>query len=146
MLDSGKIKIEIVTPERVVATEEVDSITLPTQEGEITILKGHIPLVSVLVSGVVETKKGEEVGIMAVSGGFVEVLNNKVIVLADTAEYASEIDLDRAEEARERAEQEKQNYTKKEQKMFASVNVQISKNLARTHAVNKWKKLAQNTR
>lgn len=144
MNDTEKIKIEIVTPERVVATEEVDSITLPTQEGEITILKGHIPLVSVLAPGVVETKKEEEVQIMAVSGGFVEVFNNKVIVLADTAEHASEIDIERAEQAREKAEQEKQNYTKKEQKRFASVNIQISKNLARTHAVDKWKKLSKN--
>jgi F-type H+-transporting ATPase subunit epsilon len=144
MNDTGKIKIEIVTPERVVATNEVDSITLPTEEGEITILKGHIPLVSVLSSGVIETKKEEELQIMAVSGGFVEVFSDKVIVLADTAEYAEEIDVERAEQARRKAEQEKQNYTKKEQKRFASVNIQISKNLARTHAVDKWKKLSKN--
>jgi F-type H+-transporting ATPase subunit epsilon len=140
-MTTNKIKIEVVTPERVVATEEVDSITLPTKEGEITVLPGHISLVSILSPGVAEFKNEEEVKIMAVSGGFVEIINDKVIVLADTAEYAVEIDIDRAEQAKKRAEEEKENYDQKDQKMFASVNIQLSKNLARTHAVKKWEKL-----
>lgn len=100
----GNIKFELTTPERIVVSEEIDGITLPTQTGEITVLKDHVPLVANLVPGMATVHKGDEEEYIAVSGGFVEVQpGNKIIVLADTAERAEELDLEKVEEARERA-------------------------------------------
>lgn len=98
------ITFEITTPERIVYKDEIDSVTIPTQEGEITVLPNHIPLVGILRAGVLITRKGEEENYLAVSGGFIEVQpENRVIILADTAERAEELTLTAVEEARERA-------------------------------------------
>ncbi|MBU0624848.1 ATP synthase F1 subunit epsilon [Patescibacteria group bacterium] len=96
---------ELTTPERVVAKKEVVGITVPTQAGEITVLPGHIPLVSSLKPGMITLHllEGQE-EYLAVSGGFLEVQpTGRVILLADSAERAEELDLQKVEEARERA-------------------------------------------
>ena len=99
------LKFELTTPERIVMKDEFDSATIPTQEGEITVLPGHLPLVANLVSGMITLRKGREETYMAVSGGFVEVQpNSKIIILADTAERAEELDMAKVEAARERAQ------------------------------------------
>ena len=83
MANQKTIKFEIVTPERVVLKQDIVSITAPTQSGEITILPDHIPLVSILKPGVVEVKLADgETEIIAVSGGFIEVLKEKIVILA----------------------------------------------------------------
>ena len=98
------ITFELTTPERIVVQEDIDGITLPTQAGEITVLKDHVPLVANLASGMATVHKGGDEEYLAVSGGFVEVRpGNRVIVLADTAERAEELDLAKVEEARARA-------------------------------------------
>ncbi|MBI2863041.1 MAG: F0F1 ATP synthase subunit epsilon [Chloroflexi bacterium] len=101
----ANLKFEIVTAERVVYSEEVNMVTAPGVEGELGVLPRHTPLLTTLQPGEVRVKKegGEEV-IMFVSGGFLEVMPDKVVILADTAERAEEIDVARAEEARRRAE------------------------------------------
>ena len=100
-----KINFQIVTPEKIIYRDDVDSITLPTQIGEITVLPHHAPLISSLKSGEAIIRKGGEEFSIAVSGGFLQVQpKNKVVVLADTAERAEEISEERAEEARKRAE------------------------------------------
>lgn len=104
MADTKIIKFEIVTPERTVLKEEILQVTVPTRQGEITVLANHIPLVASLQPGVIElVKNGGEKEVMSVSGGFIEVLKDKVVILADTAEMAEEIDVTRAEEAHKRA-------------------------------------------
>ena len=104
-MSQKQIKFEIVTPERTVLKEEITQVTVPTKQGEITVLPGHIPLVASLEPGVIEiVKKENDKDIMSVSGGFIEVLRDKIVILADTAERAEEIDLSRAEEAKRRAE------------------------------------------
>lgn len=140
---SGKtIKFEIVTPEKVVFKMEVISVTAPTKQGEITVLPNHIPLVASLEPGVIEVKISEhETEIISVSGGFLEVLRNKVVVLADTAERAIEIDLDRAEEARRRAQKIKEEARHMEQADFAGISAKIAKELARLKAVRRHKKI-----
>jgi F-type H+-transporting ATPase subunit epsilon len=139
---SKTIKFEIVTPEKVVLKAEVKRITLPTRRGEITVLAGHIPLIATLQSGVIEIeKKDKEVEVISVSGGFIEVLRDKVVVLADTAERAEEIDVERAEAARKRAEQTMKEMRSFDQRRFTDVNAQIAKELARSRAVKRWKKL-----
>jgi len=136
------MKFEIVTPERVVLKVMASRVTVPTREGEITIMPHHIPLVSILESGVIELEsENGEVEIMSVSGGFIEVLKDKVIILADTAERAMEIDLGKAEEARDRAEDLKKQFKTMDAMRFADLNTGIAKELARTKAVRRWKKM-----
>ena len=132
------IKFEIVTPERVVLSEEIKQITLPTKMGEITVLPDHIPLVSSLLPGVVHVKKrnGED-EIMSISGGFLEVTKNKVVILADTAERAEEIDLKRAEEARERAEKLKDEKIRMDETEYAAAAALMERNLARIKVARK---------
>jgi F-type H+-transporting ATPase subunit epsilon len=98
-----KFKLDIVTPERLVYSEDVDVVTIPTIEGEIGILANHTPIVSVIASGELKIKKDGEVNYIAISGGFVQFMKNKATILADAAERAEEIDMNRAEKARERA-------------------------------------------
>ncbi|WP_031514167.1 F0F1 ATP synthase subunit epsilon [Desulfofalx alkaliphila] len=98
-------RLDIVTPEKVVFSEEVDYVVAPGSEGELGFLPEHTPLVSALKTGVLRlTQDGKTIKV-AISGGFVEVKNSRVVVLADTAERADQIDVARAEEAKRRAEQ-----------------------------------------
>src|SRR3989339_1875924 len=100
----NKLKFKIITPEREIFSDVIEQVSLMTRDGEITILPGHIPLVSILQAGELKYKKNGQENILAVSGGFVEVRgDNEIVILADTAEMAQEINLKRAEEAHERA-------------------------------------------
>jgi len=136
------IKFEIVTPERVVFKERVRQVTAPTKDGEITVLANHMPLVANLAPGVLElVKENKDKEIISVSGGFIEVLRNKIVILADTAERAEEIDEKRAEEARARAEKSVKDLRHFDQERFTNINAQIAKELARTRAVKRWKRL-----
>jgi F-type H+-transporting ATPase subunit epsilon len=99
------IQLDIVTPERLAFSEEVDAVTVPGSEGELGILPHHAPLVSTLGVGELRIRKGTIEEAFAIFGGFLQVLPNKVIVLAETADMASEIDLEKAQEARREAEQ-----------------------------------------
>lgn len=142
MSEQKTIRFEIVTPERVVLKEQVTQVTAPTRSGEITVLPGHIPLVATLQPGMIEIKRPDGTSeIMSVSGGFIEVLKNKVVILADTAERAEEIDIARAEEARQRAEKIKENIEKFDHVQFAETSALIAKELARVRAAQKWRKL-----
>jgi F-type H+-transporting ATPase subunit epsilon len=86
------MQLDIVTPERSVVSETVDAVTVPGREGELGILPGHAALISGLKSGILTYTKGADARRMVVSGGFVEVSNDRVSVLADTAEFSDEID------------------------------------------------------
>ena len=99
------IKLEIVTPERLVFDETVDGVTLPGSEGELGVLPHHAPLVSTLGVGELRIRVGGQEEWFAIVGGFVQVLPDKVVVMAETADMASEIDLEKAQEARRQAEQ-----------------------------------------
>ena len=94
---------EIVTPERIVYTNEVEIVIAPTLDGEIGILPLHAPLVTVLRPGELRVRydEGREVDWIATSGGYLQVHEDKVIVLAENAEHASRIDIERARQARE---------------------------------------------
>jgi F-type H+-transporting ATPase subunit epsilon len=136
------IKFQIVTPERMVFEEEITQVTVPTKEGEITILPDHLPLVASLMPGVIDVRvKNGETEIMSVSGGFIEVLKDKIVILADTAERGHEIDIDRAQEAKKRAEELKTKAENLDETHFAEVSAAIEKELARTKAAKKWKNL-----
>ncbi|MBI2637226.1 MAG: F0F1 ATP synthase subunit epsilon [Parcubacteria group bacterium] len=138
----NKINFKIITPERVVFEDEIDQVTMMTTTGEITVLPGHIPLVTVLSHGELSCKKGNEAYAMAVSGGFCEVRpDNAVVVLADTAERAEEIDLARAEEARARAEKLMQEARGREDVDYAALQAILERSLTRLRVANKYRKL-----
>ncbi len=99
------IKVDIVTRDRLLVSDEVDMVTLPGSAGQMGVLHGHAPLLSTLDIGEVILRKGSEVRYFAVGGGVVEVRPDKVTVLAEVAEYAEEIDEARAAAALERARQ-----------------------------------------
>ena len=98
------IQLEIVTPERLAYQDEVDAVVLPGAEGELGVLPHHAPLVSTLGFGELRIRKGGAEESFAIVGGFVQVRPDKVVVMAETADLASEIDLEKAQEARREAE------------------------------------------
>lgn len=99
------IKLDIVTAERVVFSEDVDVVAAPGIEGQLGVLPHHAPLMSILQPGELLVRKGGTEFCLAITGGFLEVRPDRIIVLADAAERAEEIDITRAEEAKRRAKQ-----------------------------------------
>ena len=97
------ILVDIVTPERRLLSQEVDMVTLPGIDGQMGVLRGHAPLLTILDIGEIVLHKGNDKQFIAVGGGVVEVRPDKVTILAQAAEGAGEINIQRAEEARERA-------------------------------------------
>jgi F-type H+-transporting ATPase subunit epsilon len=98
-------RLDIVTAEREVFSDEVDEVVAPGVQGQLGILPHHAPLMTTLLPGELLVKKGGEEFYMAISGGFIEVRPDRIIILADAAERVEEIDVARAEEAKRRAEQ-----------------------------------------
>jgi len=134
-----QIKLKIVTPEKILFENTVSQVSISTTMGEITVLPNHIPLVSELSPGevVIKSSKGEE-GLMAISGGFVEVLPDQVVILADTAERAEDIDEARAEQARQQAEEVLKTKVA-DSEAFAMFTAKIEKEMARLKVARKYK-------
>jgi len=132
-----QIKFKIVTPERTVFEDTVDQITLPTTDGEITILPNHRSYIASLKTGELMTKKGKEETFIYVSGGFIEFHNNEIVVLADAAERAEEIDVKLAEEAKKRAEEIKQQKITLDDTEYARVAAAIERESARIKVARK---------
>jgi F-type H+-transporting ATPase subunit epsilon len=102
---SEKLQLEIVTPQGLVYSGEVDEVTAPGSEGEFGVLPGHAPYITTLRTGLLTCKLGGENMHFFVSWGYAEVGSDKVVVLADSAERAEDIDIERAREAHRRAEE-----------------------------------------
>jgi F-type H+-transporting ATPase subunit epsilon len=103
---SDTFQLEIVTPEKKVVDTAAEEIQIPGKNGYLGVLPGHAPLISELAVGEIKFRTGSEEQRLAVAWGFVEVLPDKVTILAETAERPSEIDVERARKAKERAEQQ----------------------------------------
>ena len=101
---AATLKLEIVTPEAKIFSDDVDMVTLTGVEGEMGILPNHIPLMTQLCAGEIVARKGQETIFLAVGDGFVQITGERVAVLTDMAIRAENIDEARAEEARQRAE------------------------------------------
>src|SRR5262245_8319039 len=101
----GSIDLTVVTPERAIVHEQVDELQIPGAGGYFGVLPGHAPLFSELKIGEVSYRQGDRWSFVSVAWGFVEVHSNQVRILAETAERAQEIDLERATRAKQRAEQ-----------------------------------------
>ena len=124
------MKIEIVTPEKVAYSEEADQVTLPTPDGEITILQNHVPLVTQLLPGELTVKKNNQYSVLASGGGFAEVTSKKVSVVTDLAQRPEEIDERVAEEARKRAESALAERERLSEEEFAITAANLQKALA----------------
>lgn len=158
-MTNKKIQLKIITPERLILEEMVDQVTLPTTEGEITILPDHIPLISGLASGdVVAFVDGEHVP-MAVVGGFIEVkprrlegsgsrpeasgknseIVTEVAVLADFAEHITELTEEKIAEAKARSEELKKQMENKDQVDFEHFEAELERSLTRVKIADKWR-------
>ncbi len=100
-----KLSLSVVTPEKQLVTEEVDQVNAPGTEGDLGILFDHAPILTNLRSGQLSYEKDGETVVMVVSGGYLEVTDNRVTVLAETGEFLSEIDRERAQKAQTQAEE-----------------------------------------
>lgn len=135
------LKLEVITGERIVYADDVDIVVAPGVEGELGALPRHAPLLTTLQPGELRARKGSEEVVMAVSGGFLEVRPDKVIVLADTAERAEEIDAARAEAARQRAAERLAQ--RAETVDLARAEAALRRSLARLKIVEKKRKRTQ---
>ena len=132
---------KIVTPDGVIYEDDIVKVTIPTQAGEITLLPEHAPLVSVLKPGEVNIfKDGSNID-LAVSTGILEIRpSGEIFILADTAERAEHIDIDRAEEARKRAEKLLKEHKDVEDVAYAKIMAKMEKELARISVGRKYRK------
>lgn len=136
-----RIKLKIITPERVVVEEEVDSVTLPAAAGEITVLPNHIPLVSTLTTGVITLRKSGEEKYIASSGGFLEVKpGSEVTVLADTADRADELLWEKVEAAKKAAEEAVEEARRGDRESYAAAVGILERELARLRAVTRHRR------
>lgn len=136
------LQYKIITPERIVLEGEAVSLSVMTENGEITILPGHIPLASLLKAGEmrVRTADGKE-ELLAVSTGLIKVEgNNKIVILANTAERSEELELAKIEEAKQRAEDALKNIRNREDVTFADAAAHLERELARYRVALKGKK------
>src|SRR5436190_22589088 len=101
-----KFKTEIVTPEKILFSEDIESLVIPAERGYLGVLAGHAPLLCTLKPGAITIKRSEnDVTYFSTSGGFLEVSHGKAVLLTESAEEAKSIDLARAQEAKQRAEE-----------------------------------------
>jgi F-type H+-transporting ATPase subunit epsilon len=136
------IKFEIATPRQVIFKDYVVRATIPTEAGEVTILPDHIPLVSIMKPGVIEVEKPDGVlDIMAVAGGFLEVMKDKIVILADYAQRAVDLDEKVIEEARLRAEKAKQDAKNKDAVDFANISARLEVELTKSRALSRWRRI-----
>ncbi len=125
------LKLEIVTPEAKIYSEDVDMVTLPGVEGEMGIYPMHVPLMTQVVAGEVAVRKGAQESHLAVGDGFVQITGDRVAILTDMAIKSDDIDEAKAEEARKRAEARLQEKLSDEE--TASVQAALAHSLAQLH-------------
>jgi F-type H+-transporting ATPase subunit epsilon len=136
-MSANAIIFKIVTPEKTVFEDTVDQATLPVADGEVTILPSHRSYIAALKPGEIYLRKGKDDFSFSISGGFIEFADNNLVVLADTAERAEEIDVARAEAGRKRAEELKQQQISMDESEYARVAAAIEKETARLRVARK---------
>jgi F-type H+-transporting ATPase subunit epsilon len=127
---ADKIRLRLVTPSRLLLDEEVDEVTAPGVLGEFGVLPNHIAFLTLLAPGELSYKQGAKQTRLAIGGGYAELLNNVMTVLADAAEFANEIDIERARLAKEQAEK-KINSLNPEEREFALCEAALKRALVR---------------
>ncbi len=140
---SKQLKVKIITPEKLLLEEMADQVSIPTVNGEITVLPDHIPIVAELAHGDVVSFVGGEPKPFAVMGGFIVVKQNKeweteVTILADFAEHVSELSDDRIEQAKKKAEEMKKQMGNNEVVDFEHFETELERSLTRIKISDKW--------
>ncbi len=133
MADNNLFKLKIITPDRLFYEGEVSMVEFNTTEGEIGILKKHVPTTVIISPGILTITEADETKEAALHAGFAEILQEEVVVLAEIVEWPEEIDLDRAEKAKERAEEHLRNKTSDTDVVRAEIALQ--KALARINVI-----------
>lgn len=133
------MQLDIITPIKSVLSQEVDQITLPTESGEITILPNHIPLLTKVKPGELTIKKNNKSSFFAITGGFLEMKDNKITILADYAIRAEDIEVAKAKEAQERAE--KAMKEKISGRDFAQAEAQLTRAMLELHIAKRRRKV-----
>jgi F-type H+-transporting ATPase subunit epsilon len=133
----AELNLEIITPEKPVFKDQIEAVTIPGTLGSFQILKDHAPLISSFEVGVIKVKKGSAESFYTTSGGTVEVNLNHVLVLADSIEKINDIDVDRAEQAKKRAEERLQRKSEAEIDE-ARAKAALNRALNRLNAVKKY--------
>lgn len=132
-----KIDLQIITPEKVAYQGEADAVSVPTQQGEITILPKHMSLVSTMKHGALVIKNEGKETVLAVYKGFVEIRKNQVLIMTDIAERVDEIDAEKAEQARQEAQRRLLEKDKMDDIAFADTVSALEKSLARLKATRR---------
>lgn len=129
--------LEIITPEKPIFKDQIEAVTIPGTQGSFQILKDHAPIISSFEIGIIKVKKASAETFYTTAGGTVEVSKNNVLVLADSIEKVSDIDQDRAEQAKQRA---KERLRKKHEENIdeARANAALNRALNRLNAVKKY--------
>jgi len=136
-----KLNLEITTPERTVYNEEVDSVTVPTREGEITVLPNHAALVGLVVSGALTVRAHGAEKYLAVAGGAIEVLpGSRCVILTDSADRAEDLVLDEIEKAKARAQAAYDAAKDKDQVAYTDAAVGLERELNRLKVVHKHRR------
>ena len=135
MADDRNFTLKIITPDRVFYEEEVSMVEFNTIEGEVGIYKDHIPMTMIIAPGILTITNGEEVPEAALHAGFAEVLPDQVTILAEIIEWSAEIDLERAEESKHRAEERIKEHAPGTDMKRAELS--LKRAVARIEAVNK---------
>lgn len=135
MADSNLFKLKIITPERIFYEGEVSMVEFNTTEGEIGVLKGHIPMTVIISPGILTITEPEEVKEAALHAGFAEILQDEIVIMAEIIEWPEEIDADRAEQAKERAEERLRSKTPETDIVRAETALQRA--LARIEVIDK---------
>lgn len=133
MADSSLFTLKIITPDRIFYEGEASMVEFNTTEGEIGVLKGHIPLTVIVSPGILTITEAEGTKEAALHSGFAEILQDQVVIMAEIIEWPEEIDLDRAEHAKERAEERLRSKTPETDVLRAETALQRS--LARIHVI-----------
>ena len=133
----AELTLEIITPEKPIFKDQIESVTIPGTQGSFQILKNHAPIISSFEIGIIKVKKAAAETYYTTSGGTVEVSHNKVLVLADSIEKVDDIDEDRAEQAKKRAEER---LRKKHEENIdeARAKAALNRALNRLNAVKKY--------
>ena len=130
-----KLFLDIITPTKVILSEEVDEVTVPTIEGEISILPNHVNLFTKVNPGEMIIRKGSKSDLFAVTGGFLEITNNHINLLADYAIHADDIEIAKVEEAKERAQKAMKDKLTEED--FRVASAELAKSLLQLKVVRK---------
>lgn len=133
MADNNLFTLRIITPDRIFYDGEASMVEFNTTEGEIGVLKGHIPMTVIISPGILTIKEAEGEKQAALHAGFAEILQDKVVIMAEIVEWPEEIDLERAEDAKERAEERLRSRTPETDILRAETALQRA--LARIHVI-----------